>query len=403
MEKKEEINKSDIIDEKLILPSFITKEYLEEKFNSVKEEQKEELNNDFNHNKIIIENKKLTIFEVDKENNLENKIYESGDFTEEIKKLKKIEDNEYKFDINLVKNLKNGIFIIESKNMVYKGAFFFIKYNKTNKEMEIISEEKNRQIEFIMEYSDGNFAYRSYIHGPMLTEDTFYVFNINKKEKYKLISLEDYDGVDYSSFASLTNGFAFNNYFCFNGKDKANYLNIVEGFNLKRYVINFVGHVRRLISDDKYIYLLSYKEDNSVYIFNIECKKFYSKFFEIKLEPEKIEDNEHEIEIQIEKENSNEENLEVNKNSNEQNLEENKNFNEQDLKENKNFKEQNLEEKKNSNEQNLKDNKNSNEQNLKKEKEISNEQNLKEKKNSNKQNLKEKKNSNKKKKRCIIF
>ena len=124
MEKKEEITKSDIIDEKLILPSFITKEYLEEKFNTVKEEQKEELNNDFNHNKIIIENKKLSIFEVDKENNLENKIYESDDFTKVIKKLIKIEDNEYKFDINLVKNMKNGIFIIESENIITYGAFF---------------------------------------------------------------------------------------------------------------------------------------------------------------------------------------------------------------------------------------------------------------------------------------
>ena len=85
MEKKEEIIKKDLIDEKLILPSFITKEYLEKKFNDLKEGKEEELNNDFNHNKIIIENKRLTIVEVDKEKNLENKIYESDDFTVVIK------------------------------------------------------------------------------------------------------------------------------------------------------------------------------------------------------------------------------------------------------------------------------------------------------------------------------
>ena len=113
MAKNEEVFKSNLIDKKLILPSFINKEYLEKKFNDLKEGKEEELNNDFNHNKIIIEDKKLTIFEVDKENNLENKIYESEDFTEVIKNLTKIKKKRNKFDINLVKSMKNGIFIME--------------------------------------------------------------------------------------------------------------------------------------------------------------------------------------------------------------------------------------------------------------------------------------------------
>ena len=36
--------------------------------------------------------------------------------------------------------MKNGIFIIESKDIVSYGAFFFIKYNKSKKDIEIISE-----------------------------------------------------------------------------------------------------------------------------------------------------------------------------------------------------------------------------------------------------------------------
>ena len=280
MAKNEEIFKKNLIDKNLILPSFINKEYLEKKFNDLKEGKEEELNNDFNHNKIIIEDKKLTIFEVDKTKNLENKIYESDDFTEVIKKLTKIEKKRNNFDINLVKSMKNEIFIIWSENITTYGAFFFIKYNKSKKEVEIILEEEDRKVEFITEYSDGNFAYKSYIHRPVYTEDTFYVFNINKNEKYKLKSFGEYDNIFDSKFAFLTNGFAFS----------TSCLNIVEGFNLKRYVIDFVGDVRELISDNKYIYLLSKKADNSVYIFNIENKKFYSKYFKIWSEVKEAEE-----------------------------------------------------------------------------------------------------------------
>ena len=299
---------------------------MEKKFNDLKEGKKEELSNDFNHNKIIIENKKLTIFEVDKTKNLENKIYESDDFTEVIKKLTKIEKKRNNFDINLVKNMKNGIFIIESANMVYYGAFFFIKYNKSNKEIEIISEQKDRKILFITEYSDGNFAYNSYIHRPVYTEDTFYIFNINKNEKYRLRTFGEYDDIFDSKYVSLTNdGFAFNNFFCFNEKNKNSYLNIVEGFNLKRYVINFVGDVRQLISDDKYIYLLSKKADNSVYIFNIENKKFYSKYFQIWSEINEPKEIEY---VELDVDNVGNEEKNDNDNSNKQNLEEKNNLKE---------------------------------------------------------------------------
>ena len=315
MEKKPEIIDKGLLDKNLTLPPFITKEYLEQKFNALKEGQKEELNNDLNNNKIIIENKRLTIFEVDKTNNLENKIYESDDFTEVIKKKSKIEKKKANFDFNLVKNMKNGIFIIESKDMVYYGAYFFIKYNKSNKDIEIISEEKERQIKFITEYSDGNFAYNSYIHRPVYTDDSFRVFNINKNEIFNLISFGEYDGAFGSKFASLKNGFAFNNYLCFSADSSKSYLNIVDGFIIKRYVCDFIGDIKELISDDNFIYLLSKKKDNSTYIFNIENKKFYSKFFKIWSEMKEPEEIKYEEE-QHERENKNEQDLKEEKNLN---------------------------------------------------------------------------------------
>ena len=311
MAERKKIFEKDIIDKKLILPSFINKNYLEQKFNDLKENKKEELNNDFNPNKIIIENKKLTIFEIDTAKNLENKIYESDDFTEVIKKLTKFEIEENNFNFALIKNMKNGIFIIESEDIVIYGAFFFLKYNKSERNIEIISEEENRQIQFITEYSNGNFAYNSYIARPLCTEDTFYVFDVNKNEKCFIKSFNEYDGIYDSKFSSLTNGFAFNNFFCFNENNKNSYLNIVEGINLKRYIINFIGDIRQLISDDKYIYLLSKKTDNSVYIFNIENKKFYSKYFKIwsKIkEPEEIVFDESKVKSKSGNENSKEKN-----------------------------------------------------------------------------------------------
>ena len=297
MVENEEIFKKDLIDEKQILPSFINEKYLKRKFKDSSKVLKEQLSDDLNNNKIIVKNKKLTIIEIDRTKKRENKIYESDDFTEVIKKLTKIVIEEDNFKFKLIKNMKNGIFIIESKDIVCYGAFFFIKYNKSKKDIEIISETQNRKIRFITEYSDGNFAYNSYIHRPMCTEDTFYVFDVNKNEEYFLKSFGEYDGIYKSKFAFLTNGFIFNNFLWYAQNYKTSYLYIVEGLHLKIYIINFIGDIKQLIYDDKYIYLLS--KNDSVYIFNIENKKFYSTVFKIRChikEPKEIESDEDEDE-----------------------------------------------------------------------------------------------------------
>ena len=158
-------------------------------------------------------------------------------------------------------------------------SIFFIKYNKSNNKIEIISEKENRKIKFITEYSDGNFAYDCYIHRPIYTDDAIYVFKINSNKKYKLKSFGEYDNIFNSKFISLTNGFAFNNILCVNENNQARYLNIVEGFVLKRYIIDSIYGIKQLTSDDKYIYFLREKRDDLVYIYDIENKKFYYKNF----------------------------------------------------------------------------------------------------------------------------
>ena len=121
-----------------------------------------------------------------------------------IKKLTKIKIKKDNFYFELIENMKNGIFIIESEEIATYGAFFFIKYNKSKKKIEIISEEEDRLIEFITEYSNGNFAYKSYIHRPHLTDNSFYAFGINKNEKHYLISFGEYDSYR-SEFSFSTN------------------------------------------------------------------------------------------------------------------------------------------------------------------------------------------------------
>ena len=65
----------------------------------------------------------------------------------------------------------------------------------------------------------------------------------------------------------MINGFAFNNKLRNYENDVTNYHYVVDGLKLKRYNINFIGGFRQLISDGKYIYLLSNKKNNSVYIY----------------------------------------------------------------------------------------------------------------------------------------
>ena len=182
--------------------------------------------------------------------------------------------------------MKNGIFIIESIYIVTFGAFFFLKFNDSTKEIEILSEVKDRKIQFITEYSNGNFAYNYYIHRPVFYEDAFFIYDINKNEKHILHHYSDYDGIFSSNFAIFTNGFAFTNSMCFNENNKHRYLNIVEGFDFQKYTIDLIGYIEKLIYEDKYLYILNYdkKVDSTVYIFNIDEKKFYPNFIKISYE-----------------------------------------------------------------------------------------------------------------------
>ena len=263
----------DNIDNSIILPSFIDENYLKQKFNKEKNNEQEEIDNDMLNNKIIIDNKKLSIF-VDKTKNIEHKIYESDDFCQVIKQLTKIKTKKDDFDFKLIKILKNGIFIIESENIITYGAFFFIKFNDSKKGIEIIAEHKNRKIQFIAEFYNGNFAYNCYIHRPLCTQDSYYIYDITKNEEHLLHTFGEYYNNNYCllKYAFFTNGFAFTNNLCVDKNWKHEYLNVVEGFDIHIYTIDFIGYIDELIYDDKYLYLI--KKDNKVYIFNIEKKNF---------------------------------------------------------------------------------------------------------------------------------
>ena len=117
----------------------------------------------------------------------------------------------------------------------------------------------------------------------------------------------------------MINGFAFNNKLRNYENDVTNYHYVVDGLKLKRYNINFIGGFKQLISDSKYIYLLSNKTNNSVYILNIENNKFFSKYFKIW---SKIDEP-----VEIEFVEDKYKNYEENKNSNNQNLKEKNNLN----------------------------------------------------------------------------
>ena len=197
------------IDNNLKLPSFINKKYLEKKFNEEIIEKKEEKNISTNYTKIIVENKKLTIFEVDETKKIENKIYESDDFSKVLKQLSKNEDEEMEdnFDFELVIAMKSGIFIIESENMYERRAWFIMKFNESKKEIEVLV-EGNFTIIFVEELPNGNFIYNhSYSFYKEGTNDLFF-YDIRKNVK------ECIDGFQFFDYSKLNltifeNGFAY--------------------------------------------------------------------------------------------------------------------------------------------------------------------------------------------------
>ena len=297
MEKEDDFGISNI-DNSMILPSFIDRNYLEKKFNEEKSNKQEEIAKVKLQTKIIVDDQKLTIFEVDETKNIEYKIYESDDFRQVIRKLSETYD-ESDFEFYLHTLLKNGIFIIQLDDLSEYGYFFFMKFNKSKNKIEILAEEHCSRMDFILEFPNGNFAYNSYLDRHFMDYNNFYIFDIKKNEKF----LTKYRGYsfnnDFSNFAFLSNGFAFSESFIhpYYFYKRHNYFRIFEGFNYDSYNIDFIGQIKKIIYDDKYFYLLKKNvknSDNKVFIFNLENKKFYSNYFNITYE-EKNEIGENEI------------------------------------------------------------------------------------------------------------
>ena len=159
------------------------------------------------------------------------------------------------------------------------GLYFIFKFNEAKKDVDIISEERDRSMIFIAQFDNGNFLYISFIHRPIFTQDTFYYFDIEKKEIYKIEEFGEYDDIYLSDIIILEDGIAFMNSFCANSEFKWEKLYITENINIKSYEINSTSEIKKLIHDDKYFYILNY--DKYVFIFDIEKKKFYPNCIKI--------------------------------------------------------------------------------------------------------------------------
>ena len=201
-EIKEKMKKSDEIDKSLILPNKINKKYLTKIFN-IKDLDCLKYITSQADIKIIIDKKKLTIFNVDNE----QKMYESDDFIQIIKNLSKLNiPEDIDFEIELIKVLKNRIFIIQTEGVHTYGTYFIFKFNEATNNIEIIEETKDRLIFFISQFNNGNFVYNSFIHRPIYTEDSLFYYDIRNNEKHLIDRYGEYNYVDFSDIAVLQNG-----------------------------------------------------------------------------------------------------------------------------------------------------------------------------------------------------
>ena len=101
------------------------------------------------------------------------------------------------FEIELIKVLKNRIFIIQTEGVHTYGTYFIFKFNEDKNDIEIIEEVKDRYIFFITQFINGNFAYNSFIHRPICIDDSIFYYDIEKKEKHFLKSYGEYDSIKY--------------------------------------------------------------------------------------------------------------------------------------------------------------------------------------------------------------
>ena len=207
--------------------------------------ENEETNKEAPTNKIILDKQKLAIIEVDNTTGIENKIYETDDLFQVLGKMTKIKF-EKKDDFKLVKNMNNGIFTIESEKIVTYGAFFFIKFNKSKKAIEIIEEVKDRKIQFIAELPNGNFAYNCYIHRPVYTDDSIYIFDITKNKAHKIKSFGEYDELNLTNIACIPDGFVFANHFFFSKENQHYYIKVVKGFSIKMVDCDSFGEIQEI-------------------------------------------------------------------------------------------------------------------------------------------------------------
>ena len=266
---------------------------MEQKFNEEKNNEIKEIDNCLPKYKIKIDDKKLNIYEFDKIKNIEYKIYEFDDLIKFIKQFSKVKEIKEHAYFKVIKLFKSGIFIIQTRDIATYGAFFFMKFNESKKEIEFLKETINRRIYDIIELPNGYFKYVKYFHSHQFSEDCYYIYDIKNNEMRFL--REGYEGCEYHwlTYTIFSNGLVYTSFEYDDHLDfKMHlYLNIVQGKDYHKYIIDFIGDIDQIIYDDIYIYLLKQYgkgDDNRVYIFNIEKERFYPNFIKILYEKNKI-------------------------------------------------------------------------------------------------------------------
>ena len=145
MEKKKE-SETDNIDNNIVLPSFIDKKYLEQRFNEGKINEIKEIDKNELKYRIKIFYKNLRIYEIDRTKNIEQKIYEYNNFPQFIKLHSKLKHKKEDFSLEVMAIFKSGIFIIQSEDIITYGAFFFMKFNYSKKKLNFKKNMKEKLI-----------------------------------------------------------------------------------------------------------------------------------------------------------------------------------------------------------------------------------------------------------------
>ena len=116
------------------------------------------------------------------------------------------------------------------------GAYFILKYNIKKNKIEIMTEGEDRDIHLIGQFPNGNFAYISYIHRSLYTNNSFCYFDIIAKKSYFIKSFDEYNDINWNKIILLNDGIGFVDELF----DKKAVFYITEKGKIKEYKLDYL-------------------------------------------------------------------------------------------------------------------------------------------------------------------